>query len=233
MNNSKVDISMPVIVGKEKNKTPIFNHMMTYIEVNPYWNIPPSIAYNEILAQILKNPFYLREHRIRVFADWQAGASEIMPESIDWPNIGEGIKQLHLRQEPGPGNSLGTIKFMFPNNKNVYLHDTTSRNLFKRTRRAFSHGCIRLSRPLDLADYILSNDGHQEDSRSRLKAQIAGKERKIFVLKSPLPVHLMYRTVWVDRKTGTVSFYDDIYGRDAPLAKAFFSRQDTKCQYPY
>lgn len=233
MNNRKVEISMPVIVGQTSNKTPIFNHLITYIEVNPYWNIPPSIAHNEILAKVLKNPSYLRQHRIRVFADWQAGAPEIMPERINWQNIGSGIRQFHLRQEPGPRNSLGTIKFMFPNNNNVYLHDTTTHSLFKRVRRDFSHGCIRLSRPLDLADYILSNDNYQAASRSRLKAQIASKKRKIFVLNSPLAVHLIYRTVWVDRKSGTAYFYDDIYGRDAPLAKALFSRQDEKCRYSY
>ncbi|MGB5684942.1 MAG: L,D-transpeptidase family protein [Candidatus Electrothrix sp.] len=232
MNDRQVEITMPVIVGKVGHNTPIFNHVMTYIEVNPYWNIPPSIVRNEIVAKVMKNPSYLHEQRIRIFADWQEGALEVMPESIDWKNIGRGIRQFHLRQEPGPGNALGTMKFMFPNSNNVYLHDTPAHGLFRRPRRAFSHGCIRLSRPLDLAGYILSND-HQMVTRKQLKAQITRNERKVFVLNHPLPVHLIYRTARVDRNTGTAYFYDDIYGRDARLAAALFPDQKTKCRYSH
>ncbi len=232
MNDRQVEITMPVIVGKVQHKTPVFSQVMTYIEVNPYWNIPPSIARNEIVGKVMKNPFYLQEQRIRIFADWQEGASEVMPESIDWVNIGRGINRFHLRQEPGPGNALGTIKFMFPNNNNVYMHDTPAHGLFRRAQRAFSHGCIRLSRPLDLADYILSND-HQMVSREQLQVQIASKKRKVFVLNTPLPVHLIYRTARVDRHTGAAYFYDDIYGRDARLAAALFPEQKTRCRYSY
>ncbi|MDU9048054.1 MAG: L,D-transpeptidase family protein [Candidatus Electrothrix sp. Rat3] len=232
MNDRQVEITMPVIVGKLGHNTPIFNHVMTYIEVNPYWNIPPSIARNEIIAKVIENPFYLQEQRIRIFADWQEGAPEVMPESIDWESIGQGINRFHLRQEPGPSNALGTIKFMFPNNNNVYMHDTPAHGLFRRAQRAFSHGCIRLSRPLDLANYILSND-YQMVSREQLDAQITSKERKIFVLNHPLPVHIIYRTARVDRKTGAAFFYDDIYGRDARLAAALFPEQKTKCRYSY
>lgn len=221
MNDQQVEITMPVIVGKVRSKTPVFSDVMTYIEVNPYWNIPPNIARNEILAKVLENPSYLEEQRIRIFSSWQAGSAELMSEHIDWENIGQGINQLHLRQEPGPGNALGIIKFMFPNDKNIYLHDTPTHSLFRRTRRALSHGCIRLSRPLDLASYILRHD-HQIVSRKQLEAQVASRERKVYVLNNPLPVHLIYRTARVDRNTGTVCFYDDIYGRDARLAKALF-----------
>ncbi|MCI5143516.1 MAG: hypothetical protein D3909_17700, partial [Candidatus Electrothrix sp. ATG1] len=232
MNDRKVEITMPVIVGKVEHKTPVFNHVMTYIEVNPYWNIPPSIARNEIVAKVLKNPSYLQQQRIRVFADWQAGAAEIMPQSIDWRNIGRGINQLRLRQEPGPKNALGRIKFMFPNNKNVYMHDTPTHSLFRQTRRTFSHGCIRLSRPVELATYVLGND-HQRVSRKQLEARIASKQRKVFVLNQPLPVHLIYQTTRVDRATGTAYFYDDIYGRDVRLAAAVFPEKKSKCRYSY
>ena len=232
MNDRQIEITMPVIVGKIKNKTSIFNHVMTYIEVNPYWNIPPSIVRNEIVAKVMKNPSYLQEQRIRIFADWQKGAPEIMPESIDWSSIGRGVNQFHLRQEPGPGNALGTMKFMFPNKNNIYLHDTPAHGLFRRARRAFSHGCVRLSRPLDLAGYILNND-HQMVTRKQLKAQVTRNRRKVFVLNQPLPVHLIYRTARVDRNTGTAYFYDDIYGRDARLAEALFPDQKTKCRYSY
>ncbi|MCI5159109.1 MAG: hypothetical protein D3906_11880 [Candidatus Electrothrix sp. AUS1_2] len=232
MYDCNVEITMPVIVGKVKNKTPIFSDVMTYIEVNPYWNIPPNIARNEIVPKVRENPFYLQEQRIRIFADWREGAPEIPPESIDWENIGRGISQFRLRQDPGRGNALGTIKFMFPNTKNIYLHDTPTHGLFRRSRRAFSHGCIRVSRPLELAGYILNHD-YQMISRKQLEAQVAGKKRKIFVLNQPLPVHLIYRTAWVDRHTGTAYFYDDIYGRDARLAAALFPRRKVKCRYSY
>ncbi len=232
MKDRQVEITMSVIVGKVKHKTPVFSHAMTYIEVNPYWNIPPSIARNEIIAKVVKNPSYLQEQRIRIFSSWQTGAFEVMSEHIDWENIGQGIKQFHLRQEPGPGNALGTIKFMFPNDRNIYLHDTPTHSLFRRAQRAFSHGCIRLSRPLDLASYILSND-HQMISRKRLESQVTSKRRKVFRLQHPLPVHLIYRTARVDRNTGTAYFYDDIYGRDARLAKALFPEQEAKCRYSY
>ncbi|XCN71939.1 MAG: L,D-transpeptidase family protein [Candidatus Electrothrix aestuarii] len=232
MHDRKVEISMPVIVGKVRNKTPIFSHIMTYIEVNPYWNIPPNIARNEIVPKVLENPLYLQEQRIRIFADWQEGAPEILPETIDWENIGRGINQFHLRQEPGPGNALGTMKFMFPNTKNIYLHDTPAHGLFRRARRAFSHGCIRVSRPLELASYILTHD-YQMISRKQLEAQVASHERKIFVLNQPLPVHLIYRTARVDRNTGAAYFYDDIYGRDARLAAALFPLKKAKCRYTY
>ncbi|MCI5178196.1 MAG: hypothetical protein D3911_02505 [Candidatus Electrothrix sp. AW3_4] len=232
MKDSQVEITMPVIVGKVKKKTPVFNHFMTYIEVNPYWNIPPSIARDEIVAKVIRNPFYLQEQGIRIFSSWQEGAYEISPQSIDWNSIGHGISRFHLRQEPGPYNALGTIKFMFPNDKNIYLHDTPSQSLFWRAQRALSHGCVRLSRPLDLASYILNND-HQMISQRQLKQQIARRERKVFALHQPLPVHLLYRTVWVDPATGTASFYDDIYGRDALLEKALFPRHKVKCSYSY
>ncbi len=232
MNDRQMEMTMPVIVGTKRHKTPVFNHVMTYIEVNPYWNIPPSIVRNEIVAKVLENPSYLQEQHIRVFSSWEAEAVELMPEYIDWENIGQRINQLHLRQEPGPGNALGRIKFMFPNNKNIYLHDTPTQSLFRRAQRAFSHGCIRLSRPLDLASYILHHD-YQMVSRKQLEARVASKERKVYVLNHPLPVHIIYRTARVERNTGIVYFYDDIYGRDASLAEALFPDQQTKCKYSY
>jgi murein L,D-transpeptidase YcbB/YkuD len=233
INDQKVEISMPVIVGKTSHKTPVFSETMTYIEVNPYWNIPSSIARNEIVAKMIKDPDYLRKQRIRIFWGWQENAPEVHPESIDWRTIGREINQYRLRQEPGAGNALGTIKFIFPNNNNVYMHDTPGHSLFRRTKRSFSHGCIRLSRPLDLAWYILNND-HQMVSRKQIQERIASKKRKIFILNQPLPVHILYRTAQVDQEDGTVHFYDDIYGRDAQLAEALFTKgKGKRCRYSY
>ncbi|XOF32961.1 MAG: L,D-transpeptidase family protein [Candidatus Electrothrix sp. YB6] len=228
--DDQVEIEMPVVVGKVKHKTPVFSHTMTYIEVNPYWNIPKTIARNEIAVKVQENSDYLQKERIRVFDGWQEGAPEIPPASIDWATIGEELDQFRLRQEPGPENALGTIKFMFPNNKNIYMHDTPSRNLFRRIRRAYSHGCIRLARPLELARYILSHD-QQPVTGQQLHQLIDSKKRKIFILNHPLPVHIMYWTVRVDRRTGTAYFYDDIYGCDARLGSVLFAGRDRR-RYP-
>jgi murein L,D-transpeptidase YcbB/YkuD len=226
------ELTMPVSVGKLKNKTPVFNHSMSYIEVNPYWTIPPSIARNEIVPKMQKNPYYLHDERIRIFAGWQEDSPELPPSAINWQTIGTGINRYRLRQEPGPQNALGRIKFMFPNNKNIYLHDTPSPSQFKKRKRTLSHGCVRVSQPLDLALYILQNDG-QRISKKQLQDLIASGKQRVFVLNSTVPVHLMYRTVFVDPATGRAHFYSDIYERDSALAKAlFFPEGGDPCPSP-
>lgn len=219
LNDEQAEITMPVIVGEVDNKTPVFSHAMSYIEINPYWNVPPSIARKEIVEKMQKDPNYLQRERIRIFAGWDGNAPEIHPAGIDWHTIGGGITRYRLRQDPGPANALGTIKFVFPNSSNVYLHDTPGQGLFKRARRSFSHGCIRVSQPLDLALHILRQDG-QDVSKETLKKQIASKKQRVFILKQPLPVHIIYRTAWADPADGTARFCDDIYGYDALLATA-------------
>ncbi len=218
MNNGQTELAMPVIVGEIYNKTPVFSHAMTYIELNPYWNVPPSIALKEIVPKMRKDPGYLSRQRIRIFAGWQEGAPELSPASINWHTVGSGITRYRLRQEPGPGNSLGRIKFMFPNSKNIYMHDTPVHALFQQPQRAFSHGCIRLSRPLELAWHILQHDGHNV-SKEGLRKAVDSKKRQVFVLRRPLPVHILYLTALV-AEDGGAHFYDDIYGYDSQLAEA-------------
>jgi len=225
------EITMPVIVGKVYHKTPVFSHTMRYIEFNPYWNIPNSIAVNEMVPNMIKDPEYLEKEHIRIFDGWQENAPEVNPADIDWQTIGKGVKKFRLRQDSGPDNALGTIKFMFPNNYNVYMHDTPTRSLFKRNNRSFSHGCIRVSRPRDLALNILGKD---DDGWSieRIDALIREGKRTVIPLKKPFPVHILYRTVLVDPKDNTVHFYDDVYGRDTLLAQALFTgKQPTQCRY--
>jgi len=218
MNNERAELLMPVIVGEIYNKTPVFSRAMTYIEINPYWNVPPSIARKEIVPKMQKDPSYLSRQRIRIFAGWNEGAAEVSPASINWQTIGSGITRYRLRQDSGPGNALGTIKFMFPNSKNIYMHDTPGRSLFQRTQRTFSHGCIRLSRPMELALRILQQDGRSVTKEALQKA-VASKKQQIFVLKQPLPVHILYLTALV-AEDGSPHFYDDIYGYDSQLAEA-------------
>jgi murein L,D-transpeptidase YcbB/YkuD len=218
LNDEQAEIKMPVIVGEVDNKTPVFSHAMSYIEMNPYWTVPPSIARKEIVEKMRKDPGYLQKERIRIFAGWDENAPEVHPDGIDWHSIGGGITRYRLRQDPGPANALGTIKFVFPNTNHVYLHDTPGQSLFRQARRSFSHGCIRVSQPLELALHILGQDG-QNVSKETITKQIASGKQRVFILKRPLPVHIIYRTAWVDPVDGTAHFYDDIYGHDALLAK--------------
>jgi len=224
-------LTMPVIVGRVYHKTPVFTGRMTYLVINPYWNLPNSIAVAEVVPKMQKDPGYLARERIRIFRGWDENAQEVDPASIDWFTIGKGIRRYRLRQDPGPDNALGRIKFMLPNRYNVYLHDTPARQLFSRTNRSFSHGCIRLSRPLDLAVNLLA-DNHPPRSREELEKITASGRRTVIRLDTPLPVHIIYRTV---RTTpdGQVFFFPDLYDRDRPLARALFARKPlSRCLLP-
>jgi murein L,D-transpeptidase YcbB/YkuD len=205
-----------VVVGAPYHRTPVFSAAMTYVEINPYWNVPASIARNELLPKIKEDPSYLAPNGFELLSDWGDGAAAIDPWSIDWSRITRETFAYRLRQRPGDGNALGRIKFMFPNQFNVYLHDTPARHLFERTERSFSHGCIRIDRPEEFGAVVLAADGW---SRERLDAAIASGERMIVTLAQPLPVHIAYLTAWVN-KDGTVNFRNDVYGRDAILADA-------------
>src|SRR3546814_10308094 len=129
-----------VVVGTPYHRTPVFSGMMTYVVLNPYWNITPSIARNEILPKLRQDAGYLQKHDITVLSDWTDGAVPVDPSSIVWSQVSSRSFPYKLRQNPGAHNSLGRIKFMFPNPYNIYLHDTPSRELFKRSVRSFSHG---------------------------------------------------------------------------------------------
>jgi L,D-transpeptidase YcbB len=206
-----------VVVGAPYHRTPAFSAEMTYIEINPYWNVPPSIARNELLPQIKEDPGYLAANGFELLTDWNDGGPAIDPWLIDWSQIIPDHFPWRLRQRPGDGNALGRIKFMFPNPFNVYLHDTPARHLFDRPERSFSHGCIRVEQPESFGAVIL--DGQDDWSLERIKAATGSGERMIVALQKPLPVHIAYLTAWVN-KDGTVHFRNDVYGRDARLSEA-------------
>lgn len=206
-----------VVVGAPYHRTPVFSGSMTYIEANPYWNVPPSIAKNELLPKIQDDPTWLVREGFEVLSDWSHEAQVIDPSVVDWRAIEPDQLAFKLRQKPGPKNALGRLKFMFPNAYNVYLHDTPTRALFSRAVRTFSHGCIRVEAPETLADILLGADPAWPPAA--LDAAIASGERQVIRLADPVPVHITYLTSWVDR-SGTLHFRDDIYGRDARLATA-------------
>lgn len=215
--NHRTKMEMKVIVGKRYQQTPIFSDEIRYLEVNPYWNVPASIARNEILPAVIDNPGYLAENNLEVLSSWDSGAEALDPASIDWQSMSTGRFPYRFRQKPGPDNALGRVKFMFPNEFSVYMHDTPARHLFDRESRTLSHGCIRLSRPLALAEYLLKDHGW---SRSRIESQIEAGNRAVVGLEQRVPVHITYLTAWM--QDDTVHFRDDVYDRDTRLARALF-----------
>lgn len=214
---TKTVLDSRVVIGDDFHRTPVFSGDMTYLVLNPNWNVPPSIATKELLPKIRRNVNYLRNNNFKLFSGWGADAHEINPANVDWSQVSARRFPYKIRQEPGDGNALGRVKFMFPNEFNIYLHDTPSRGLFSRSVRNFSHGCIRVGKPLELAEMLLRHD--PEWTRERIDAVIASGRQQIVKLKTPVKVHITYLTAWVN-KDGSVYFHDDVYGRDARLERA-------------
>ncbi len=215
--DARVIITMRVVTGTRVRRTPVFTGRMTYMELNPYWHIPPIIAKEDILPRLWKDPKYLVKENIRVFQGWAAKAPEIDPASVDWSQITPEKFPFKLRQDPGPSNALGRIKFMFPNKFAIYLHDTPARGLFNHTTRSFSSGCIRIEKPIDLAEYLLR--GQPEWTREKIVAAINSNKTQIVWIPEPMAVHILYWTAWVDQGA-VIHLRDDIYGRDTPLDEA-------------
>jgi L,D-transpeptidase YcbB len=203
-----------VQVGKPYRSTPIFRAAISYLVLNPTWTVPPGILKNDILPAVRKNPAYLASKNLRVI-DYQG--REVDPATVDWS--GATVKNFPylLRQDPSPSNSLGLIKFMFPNEHNVYLHDTPSKELFARDVRAFSSGCIRVERPFELAELLLADP--VDWSMAKIRAAVGSGETRTVKLARPVPVLIYYWTAQ-GMSDGGIQFRKDIYGRDAAVLKA-------------
>jgi murein L,D-transpeptidase YcbB/YkuD len=195
-----------VIVGRPTWRTPELHSAITKVELYPYWNVPPRIARTELVPKIRRDPGYLARHAIRVLSSWGPQARELDPRAVDWSG-----GAYRLRQEPGPSNALGLVKFHIPNPFDVYLHDTPSKELFARPERFFSHGCIRLEQPLDLARYLLRSVPAW--SGGGIDQALAFNRNMTIDLSVPLPIHVVYLTAWAD-ESGIVQFRDDVYRRD-------------------
>jgi len=193
--NGKPVLISNVVVGKELNKTVVFSGQMSYLVFSPYWNIPKSIIDKEIKPGMAANKNYLEDH------------------NMEWNN---GL----VRQKPGGSNSLGLVKFMFPNTNNIYLHDTPAKSLFNKDERALSHGCVRVEKARDLAVAILKDDKNWTPQKIDA-AMHAGKEQN-YALKRKIPVYIAYFTAWAD-EDGNVSFYNDVYNRDERLAHLLYN----------
>jgi murein L,D-transpeptidase YcbB/YkuD len=196
----KTVFTMPVVVGKDGHNTTVFSDRMTTIVLSPYWNVPPSIVKKEVLPGMQKDPDYLEKNNMEI-----DGGTDSMPV---------------VRQKPGLQNSLGKVKFLFPNIFNIYLHDTPAKWLFDKDVRAYSHGCIRIADAEKMADYLLQNTGNWTNDKIH-EAMNSGDEQTV-KLKDPVPVFITYYTAWVD-ENGQLNFRDDIYGHDKEIAEKMFS----------
>ncbi len=211
------DLEMSVIVGQAVKQwsTPIFFAEMSHVIFRPYWNVPPGIAKEEVIPRLLRNPSYLRNSGMEIVSSSSPSAKTYAVSRDTIARLRAG--SLKIRQRPGARNALGKVKFMFPNHQSIYLHDTPSHQLFNRSRRDFSHGCIRVEDPARLAEFVLGDNAGW--SRGRItKAMNSAKSATVGVA-TPVAVYIFYLTAWVD-ESGKVRFYEDIYGHDEVLSRA-------------
>lgn len=202
------------VAGKAYTQTPEFSKQMQYLTINPYWNVPRSIATEELLPQIKQDAGYLEKNHYELLSGWKEPAMVIDPYTIEWETIDDKNFPGRLRQQPGPWNILGRIKFIFPNRFDVYLHDTSQPYLFQNNNRALSHGCIRVEQPVDLALFLLQDDPSW--TRERIQHLINSREKHVVRIRRPCMVHLLYWTAWIG-KNGELQFRKDIYNRDGIL----------------
>ncbi|WP_198304772.1 L,D-transpeptidase family protein [Arcobacter vandammei] len=212
--NKEIKLDMSVIVGDVKFPTPIFSDNMSYVVLNPTWNIPSSIAKKELIPKLMKDPNYLISQGIDIYAGWDSENAKVDTKDIINSIIledGASLESFRMAQTPGSKNPLGKMKFMFPNKHAVYLHDTPNKYLFANARRAYSHGCVRLSKPNELLS-MLSQDNQNIDQNKVTEILKDTKEKSIS-LNQKLPIHIIYLTTWVD-KNGVLQFREDIYNYD-------------------
>lgn len=215
--NGAIRERMRVVVGQPYHQTPVFSETMKYVEINPYWNVPYSIAVNEELPKLQSRPASLAAQGFEAVVN----DKPVPVTAIDWSRYSRSNFPVQLRQRPGQNNALGRVKFMFPNRFNVYMHDTPARTLFGEASRAFSHGCIRLARPIDMAEQVLTTVPGWD--RGRLEKVVAEGQRTVVSLTTPIVVHITYATAWRDTD-GDIEFRPDIYRRDEKLYAALFGR---------
>lgn len=215
--SSKLAWSCNVVVGRPGTHTVIFSNEMKFVVFSPYWNVPPGILVNEILPAMRRSSGYLNRQNMEVVT---GNGKPVSASSLNWSKYSGGNFPYIIRQKPGGSNALGKVKFLFPNEYNIYLHDTPSKGLFGENKRTFSHGCIRVSEPQRLAEWLLRKDSSWTQKKI-IEAMNGGKERFIS-LKEKVPVYIGYFTAFVD-SNGKLNFRDDVYGHDAKLAATLFA----------
>lgn len=209
-----VTMAMRVVVGDVKHPTPGMATTMNSVVVNPTWTVPPSIATKEILPKLKRDPNYLSSNNIRILDRQLEDGTVVAATPVDWSRYKGAKFPYRLRQDPGPDNALGQVKFSLTNDDDIYLHDTPSRQHFAKSYRHLSHGCVRLERPVDLAKAVL-----EDEWAARVPTLIGEAATKTIKLEKPLSVYLLYMTAWVD-DDGVMHFRDDVYEHDARLKGA-------------
>ena len=208
----KASLTMPVVVGKAaKSATPILGGEISHLVFRPYWYVPRSIIVKEMLPAYAKNPAYFESHQLELTAtndDTKPGVATT-PDSVELLRAGK----LGVRQKPGPRNSLGKVKFIFPNSESVYLHDTPAKSLFERERRDFSHGCVRVSNPPALAEFLLRSTPGWD--AAKIAAAMDAERPQVVILKPRVPVWLLYTTA-IGSPDGRIAFFEDVYKKGAP-----------------
>ncbi|PXV67956.1 L,D-transpeptidase family protein [Halanaerobium congolense] len=218
--DNQVIMQMKTIVGKEQRSTPVFSDTIKYLVINPYWYVPKSIAVEDKLPLIKEDYSYLKENNYSLFQyTGNNKLEEIDPAEVNWPKIDEDNFNYLLRQNPGDNNALGRIKFMFPNKFSIYLHDTPGRYLFSENERGFSSGCIRIEKPIDLAEYLLNDQ--EKWNRENIEEEMENDKEKTVYLKNPIKIYLQYNTAWID-SFGRLNFREDIYKRDQKIIEEYF-----------
>ena len=205
--------SMRIVTGRRGHETPIFYNRMRRVVLNPYWRIPPSIVRHETIPKLRKSPGYAARSRIEIHKGWSQNSPRIDPYAVNWSRYGKKLPPWHFMQSPGPKNALGKVKFLFPNPFSVYMHDTPEKALFAREIRAFSHGCVRLHRPIDMLQTIAEIDPGSIDF-NRATSILESNRNTPLRLSKTIPVDIIYLSAWGDAN-GTVQFREDIYGYDA------------------
>jgi murein L,D-transpeptidase YcbB/YkuD len=220
--DNELSWSSNVIVGKSNpvNKTVIFNDSLEMIVFSPYWNITQNILTRETLPEIKKNKKYLKKANLEVV---DRKGNPLDPDKIDWEKYTDHFPYI-IRELPGPANSLGLVKFLFPNAYDIYIHDTPAKTLFSKSTRSFSHGCIRLEEPARFAQYLLRDDPAW--TPEKIDEYMHGGKETFVKLKKKVPVFIAYFTAWVDRE-GRLHFADDIYGHDENMRKLLFAGADS------
>jgi murein L,D-transpeptidase YcbB/YkuD len=199
---------MRIVAGKAFTPTPVFSDRIVGVLVNPPWNVPESIAVGEYLPELRKDPRALERHGLRLLEAGGGEPREVDPSTVDWSGVAEDSFPFRLRQDPGPDNALGRLKFELTNEFHIYLHDTPATHLFGRSERGLSHGCIRVERPVELAGAILGA------AQRALEEALAQPEERKLPVDPPVAVHILYWTAWVD-DGGNLRFAPDLYGFDA------------------
>jgi murein L,D-transpeptidase YcbB/YkuD len=228
--NNETALQLRVVVGKSSTKTPLLQSTITQVVLNPSWYVPRSIIQNEIVPLQKKNKSYLDMHQMKLYDIRSGKRTAIDPDKVDWSTVSAGNFPYYVEQLPGPANALGRIKFLFPNPFDVYLHDTPQKALFQHPVRMYSHGCVRVEKPVELAAYLLGKDQNL-DQKKITQLIDAGEKNKFIKLQKPVPVTITYITAWVDDEW-RLHFRNDVYKYDRQEEKVDVAQANVTHVHP-